>query len=544
MTLKAKTSVNQNRPFIDDDKIYITPRDSLPNDNKTTFVVYAYVEDPDGIQDINSVTIDLQEIHLPPATMTTTATSGLGGWYKTADLKVPVEVIQGMKRLDITAYDKSGASYESNIEIRVTNFDEVGEAPLVNTGKSYTSPNFALNDETTKMKIYAFISDQDEDIDYAMINLSNVAKYTGANTTGTGSSGYYDYTATEETANPCATNSETILCMTPSVKEGSGGQWFVLNDVVILKEAVPSIEPYRVWVTAVDKTGKSSKGFLNINVSDGKTPVETVSSPTLKLASATSLNSVEVVISAPIDASKLSKVGKEFKITDKSNTSVALGISKVAINTAGNIITLTTSDQVPGTKYAVIANADLLGLKNSKASDTNADFIGYQDSDIPPQIDTVTARSSYLVEVSFDNALKPTSVAADGSDFEIFTAEGTAQNLKVYKATLEDQYTVLVTTDAQVSNLKYRIRLKNVTSAAGRPVKSAGLTGLFKGYQNIIHESAELKNRADFNGDGKVDFTDFTMFSAVYGEMLSGFEVPAENATIVPYDPVDATTAV
>lgn len=110
-------------------------------------------------------------------------------------------------------------------------------------------------------------------------------------------------------------------------------------------------------------------------MTDGKTPVESVSTPTLQLASATSLNSVEVLLSNPIDAADLSKTGKEFQITEKNNTSAKVGISKSVINTEGNIITLTTSEQTPGTTYTVVADADTLGLNNIQASDVLADFI-------------------------------------------------------------------------------------------------------------------------------------------------------------------------
>ena len=191
------------------------------------------------------------------------------------------------------------------------------------------------------------------------------------------------------------------------------------------------------------------------------------------------------------------------------------------INTEGTIVTLTTGEQIPGTKYTVIADGDELGLKQNQVSDVQADFVGFQDNDVPPQIDTITSLSSYLVEASFSNALKPTSIASDGSDFEIFTAEGEAIDLKINTAEIIDQYTILVSTDIQRSNEKYRLRVFNIESAAGRPVKKSGLTGLFKGYQALIHSSAELEVRADFNGDGRVDFTDFTMFSAVYGEVFA-----------------------
>ena len=81
------------------------------------------------------------------------------------------------------------------------------------------------------------------------------------------------------------------------------------------------MEPYMVWITAVDKTGKSTKGYLNINVSDGVLPVAETGFPTLVLASATNLTTVEIVFSNPISKSRLSSGGTEFKIVEKSNTS-------------------------------------------------------------------------------------------------------------------------------------------------------------------------------------------------------------------------------
>lgn len=217
----VQTSVYQNKPFIDEDKVYVTPRESIPNDNMTTFEIYAYVEDPDGISDISSVTVDLEEINLPPATMTTTSTSGLGGWYKTPELKIPLETFQGIQTLDIYARDISGAEGEAGLQIKVTNLDELGDAPEVSSGKSYTTPNVSINDETTKLTLYAYVSDKDEDIDYVMVNLTNVALYTGAidSTNSDNMSGYYDYSATNTAENPCETSSDTILCMYPSVQE-------------------------------------------------------------------------------------------------------------------------------------------------------------------------------------------------------------------------------------------------------------------------------------------------------------------------------------
>lgn len=54
----------------------------------------------------------------------------------------------------------------------------MGNAPEIANGHpSYTTPKSAKNDEATKISLYAFVSDKDDDVDYVTINLSGVARY-------------------------------------------------------------------------------------------------------------------------------------------------------------------------------------------------------------------------------------------------------------------------------------------------------------------------------------------------------------------------------
>ena len=121
----------------------------------------------------------MQEIYLAPVKLTTETTEGNSAWFSVADLTVPKGAIPGIKGLTIIATDSTGVEGERVVEIEVTNFDEVGYPPEIDSGQSYTIPNIANNDETTKISLYAFIIDEDEDLDYVMINLGNVARYVG-----------------------------------------------------------------------------------------------------------------------------------------------------------------------------------------------------------------------------------------------------------------------------------------------------------------------------------------------------------------------------
>lgn len=89
------------------------------------------MEDPDGIADIASVQIDLNEIGLATMDMTTTATSGIGGMYTTGEIKIPTGTFIGVKTLNIYARDKSGGEGESGVQIKVTNINKLGKAPKI-----------------------------------------------------------------------------------------------------------------------------------------------------------------------------------------------------------------------------------------------------------------------------------------------------------------------------------------------------------------------------------------------------------------------------
>lgn len=233
-------------------------------------------------------------------------------------------------------------------------------------------------------------------------------------------------------------------------------------------------------------------------------------------------------------------------------------MKKAVVNAERTIVTLTTSEQEAGIDYTVIADSSTLGLKNNQISDTMANFTGYEDDDVPPQIKKVEAESGHLVKVILNaayGAIKPTSLHSDGSNFEIFTTGENPEYLNVRRVELEDQYTILLTTDAQIANEDYWIRMKGVESSAGRQVKASGLTKGFTGFSSssILHNSSELRMDADFNGDGVIDFTDFTIFSSVYGETWQAIqageyesldEALDDSGIKEPYDPVDPTTPV
>ena len=68
--------------------------------------------------------------------------------------------------------------------------------------------------------------------------------------------------------------------------------------------------------------------------------------------------------------------------------------------------------------------------------------------------------------------------------------------------------------------MRYRAQISKVATAAGISVKSA-IGKSFVAINIRAVQKAAVAGGADLNGDGNVDFTDFTMFSAVYGQKLA-----------------------
>ena len=95
--------------------------------------------------------------------------------------------------------------------------------------------------------------------------------------------------------------------------------------------------------------------------------------------------------------------------------------------------------------------------------------------------------------------------------------------------------------------------MNNVYSAAGsrvggneRPRQTAkkeyyGIHKHFTGFKAIPKERQTIIESVDFDNNGKIDFTDFTIFSSVYGQNLNN-PTAGLNEDIVPEKPEFETT--
>ncbi len=515
-----------NIPHIDKDRTEVTPRDSIPNDGKEKFSIITYVSDEDGIQDVTSVLLDLQEIGVLAMEMDLIGEmkeGQKGGYFTAKDITIPRETMPGVYEFTLYAYDKAGneAKLESELlRIEVTDHDEVGTPPVIDSSRSYTTPAAIPNDETTKVTFNVFVEQHDFEITQVMVDLANVAKFIGNQSP-----------TTSDASTSCLGATGRMVCMTPGLKEGTKGQWYVLHDIVALKDTPSSMEPYRIRVTATDEKGKNGSGFVFMNIGDGTLPTPQTGFPKVQMTISSTPENVEVLFSNPVDPKKVG-VGA-FKITETNDTTQHLAITDVVMNADATVATLTTHTQLPGAFYTLFADAQIIGLKEAQYTDNHADFTGFDKREIPPQIVRIKPLSSTLLEVIFSEGLRPSSVSSNGRDFQIFTHEQQPVRLGVQHVEFrDDNQTIRVSTEPQ-SNMKYTLRVKNILSAAGvrvggnaRPDQTAtkeyfGIHEYFIGYKARPKDTESIIEAVDFDKNGKIDFTDFTIFSSVYGQTLN-----------------------
>lgn len=559
--IDINVSSTPSGPTIDAGQSYIGPRTSVPKNGTTSFSVHVFVSDPDTLADIVSVIVNLRGLGGSPTALTRDATSpetARSGWFSSGDLTVASSTPLGMQNLEVIVTDKSGARSSTILQLEVTDTDTSGSAPRVRSQKNYTTPTVAVNDGITKITLYAFVSDDDDNITSVIAKLGNIGRVgevapqtlprtEGATPAAEASASAPVQTnsnASQNLASPSSTGScptrGNILCMTPSVKEGTDGQWYILPDVIINSTTAASTQPYSVEVIVTDATGQTGRGTIPVSVNNGVKYTNDSNPPEIILAVPTSSNTIEVLFSEELDATTVSPTGQEFTVTDRNDIQQTLNIISATINATGTIVTLTTDAQDPGKYYMLSASdkiTDALGVKLVKGGTNRVSVVGFTPKNQAPFIEYIATTDASTIEMEFRNDLRPSSLLLTQNKPEVGVEQDHLRphprgkqdlNVEVYESGTSKRVSVesvqfgegannlIVTTAPLVSGKRYLVSVKNIMASDGTTADHA-LTKTVKGFKGMATSRGALGNRADLNGDGRIDFTDFTMFSAVYG---------------------------
>jgi len=335
--------------------------------------------------------------------------------------------------------------------------------------------------------------------------------------------------------------------MNASIKEGDAGQWFILPDVSVSRLTAASSEPYLIEIIATDMAGKTVRGNLPVYVNDGEAITNDQYPPEMYGAVATSLTSVEILFNEELSSSSVSSDGREFTITDQGNTSEKLDIIGATMNAAGNVVILSTANQANNQTYVVSATNDIrdaVGVPLVAGARNRAFFKGFKKKGLIPIVEYITATDVDVVEIEFRDSLKPSTLGRD--NVEIFEAD-TGKPLSITDVNfLESTKVLQIKTDQQKGSQRYRVHVSDVASYDGKE-SVVGISTTFKGYNVRTAQHQAAMNLADLDGNGHVDFSDFTIFSSVYGtsyvnggdlddeEDFPGEPIPANPDSLVPH---------
>jgi hypothetical protein len=541
-------------PFIEEENIFATPRATAPNNAETPFKIHVKAEDPNGAEDIVSVTANFSALGIPPFLMERGANEGSGVWFSTHDITIPRSINSGHKRLYFTVTDRAGNSYkEDSFEFYVSDKTLDAEGPTIYSDRSYTTPRAAPNNEETRITFYVFVEEGDAPLSSVVINLGTLAKYQPQQAVSSSSSEEVDAantidefslnsflvntaqaqqeiapTSSAATTFPqmqtASSNTDRLVTLNPSLREGATGQWFVISDIVVDKAAKASIEPYLIPVSAIDTNGNTAMGTVSLYVSDGVLPNAEVDMPFMQDAVATAPDMVEVLFSQPIATNRIRK--EYFKITASDNINDILTIKEVYPSANGQIVHIRTEEQQMKEKerevdfyYTITADNQKMGLRKPQLTSNQIEFPAYFKYYLHGgvRITRVEAKSANEVRVHFTQQLKYSSVRLE--KIKIFEKGGGAKYLEISNVQFgNDGKTIVLTTAKQKAGTDYVITIDDIQNASGQKTVNQR-SKMFSGFVPTL-ESSDLFARSDFNQDGVVDFLDFTIFSSFYGRSV------------------------
>lgn len=500
-------------PDMSNSDTYVTPATDLIRDGKFSFQIHTKVSDPTGADNIQSVSANLSSLGLPPVSLTGGNREGRAQWFSSESLILPSTAPIGKRVIELTATDKEGNRSYQDIAVTVGVKSYEGRPPSIVSDQNYITPPESLNDGETTFSAYVLVDDLDEDISHVILKLGNTALFAGKNLPqGTSSK---DTNGQEK-----CVSTRTLLCMQPIMKE-STGQWYYISDLVISKTTLPKDTPYQLEVLAVDQSGKTGKGYVNVPVKT-KTTLLTDRENTISVVQPISSRKVQILFQNPLDPSVVSK--DLFKISSAEDKNDFLGITDFSISPDGKVITLSTEVQ-QNKAYSVRIDSSALGIETVSVTDDVFVFQGYiiPEKKIAFKVIEIKSTSPNTFTLRFTHPINAQSIFNTGN-IEILK-KGSKDSLKVYSLDLYDSHTLSITTDEQIPGSEYNIFYKNILSAYGDIIDKKKSTSV-KAYKAPLGTAfATLHGTADFNADGIVDFKDFTLFAAVYGKTYKQAEM-------------------
>ena len=492
--------------------------------------LYAEVEDLNGadadkltiVADFTEVRREIEEledlINFPSGTLITRTT------FASDTITLPDDLPVGVYDVPLMVVDDTNNVIRTIARLRVeTGAANEGQEPHISAERTFQVPRLFANDGGGGGELHVLVQDPDDDVLTVMVNMGSV-----------GSANSASVRADDTGIELLCRSSSALVCMERGALESVGSRWFVLKDIEIPETTIAGNDPYILEITAIDAAGHTVEGRIPLKVGTPDDADALAVEPAFNLIVPVSATQLELVLSSPVDALKVDRSGKQFIIRSALDAFSTRMVQRVSWDTMGRFLYLQTDALTPGETYILSVENRLDGTVppltdargNRFASDRGGkiSFTYEEPSGNEPVIDRVTVLDAEHINVHFKESILPSSVHPDllfARSSLVSVVSGESRSIRGGVLT-EGGKILKLTVDALREGDRYRLRIAGVLA---RGLIEAPAPGVEKIFVALFpkHDAAggRIFPTADLNHDGRVDFADFVLFSAVYNTEYS-----------------------
>src|SRR3989344_7076745 len=508
-----------------DVKLYVEIEDLNGADADTLTVVADFTEVRQEIEELSDL------INFPSGTLVTRNT------FTSDSLTIPEDLPVGVYDVPLMVVDDTNNVVRTTARLRVEHgAANTGQEPRIDVIKTFQVPRVIANDGDKQGELHVLVQYPDDYFSTVIVNLGSIGRAQSASI------------RTEEgELELLCKSSNSIVCMERGALEGIGARWFILKDIEIPSTTIAGNDPYMLDITAVDKGGHAAEEQVPLLIGSPEDAAGLATEPTFELLVPVSATQLELVLSSPIHTSTVDRSGKQFVIRPALDAFSALAVQRVSWDTTGRYLYLQTDALVPGETYILTVQStesmagiqpltDVRGNRFARDRGGKITFRFEQPGTTAPSIEKVTALDAEHIAVRFAGFVLPSSVHPDLLTTRtslVSTVTGESRNIR--KGILgEGGRVLLLTVDTLREGDRYRLRIAGVLAPGLIEAPDPGVEKVFVALfpQHNAAQGPLILPTADLNHDGKVDFADFALFSAVYNTEYDLQDIE----TIVPRD--------
>jgi hypothetical protein len=450
-------------------------------------------------------------------------------------VKIPEDLPQGVYDIPITLQDQENNVVRGSVRLRVARGAE-GHPPAIDIAKVLQDPRAFPNDGETPGSLAVLVRDRDDDTETVLVNFASLARAASAG-------------AEAEAGNVslfCGA-SKVVACMKRGTLAGPSARWFVLEDILVPPTTLPTLEPYRITLTAIDSKGNTDEVEVPFQVGVANVEELLAVAPRIVEAVPVTEGEMELLFSVPLASDSIDRTGTQFIIRDTLNAHVQFPVQQVSWDTTRTILYLHHELLRPGHSYTLSIISPSVGgvplLKTAYGTpfpEGDGSRITFQSFERPkqPAIRSVEVKDLRTILVHFTEPVLPSSVHPDLLPFRAtLSSLFTSLPVAVKTGRMWNSLTLELSEDL-VEGARYALTLKYVMGPGPVSVPAEGIRITFLAELPVSTRERVIPPNPDLNGDGKVNFDDFVLFSSVYdteydpesGESILNTTVPPIGA--------------